>query len=111
LGLLLEILGTVTNGVNTENIDLKVHDGDIHSGIFRTSPCDGISTDAYVLQGGSPTGCDNGDDFEVTQANGSYSFTERATVVPEPSYVVWGAIGIPFIVLYSRRRRASANAA
>ena len=111
LGLLLEISGFVTNGVSNENIDLKVHDGDIHSGTFRISPCDGINSDSFVLQGGSPNGCDNGDGFEESQANGSYSFVERATVVPEPSFLVWGAIGIPVVLLYGRRRRARATAA
>src|SRR5207253_4489045 len=37
-----------------------------------TPPCasaDQIPTDAYVLQGGAPTGCDPGDAFEVTDNN------------------------------------------
>ena len=63
-------------------VNLSIHDGDIHSGVFRTG-CDGISSDSFVLQGGSPTGCDNGDGFETTQADGSVTFSsENAT--PEP---------------------------
>jgi hypothetical protein len=68
---------------NTEAVNLFVYDMDIHSGSPRVSPCDGIQTDAFVLQGGSPTGCDNGDDFEVSQAWGHYEFSEQVGV-PEP---------------------------
>ena len=55
-----------------KSLQLAVYDSQIHSGVVRVSPCDGLLTDAYVLQGGSPTGCDNGDDFETGQAPGSF---------------------------------------
>jgi len=55
------------------SLQLAVYDSQIHSGVVRVSPCDGaLETDAYVLQGGSPTGCDNGDTFETGQAPGSF---------------------------------------
>jgi hypothetical protein len=55
------------------SLNLAVYDGQIHSGVVRVSPCDGaLITDAYVLQGGSPTGCDNGDSFETGQAPGNF---------------------------------------
>lgn len=45
------------------------------SGILRAkavvSPCDGIKTKGFVLQGGAASGCDNGDNFETTQAQGT----------------------------------------
>lgn len=64
----LTVSGTI-NGTTAVNFSLL--DSQIHSGVFRISPCDGISTDAYVLNGGSPNGCDNGDAFETTQAAGN----------------------------------------
>src|SRR5207249_8055531 len=76
-GALLTIDGTgASSGVH-----LKIYDSQIHSGTVQavptgggTPPCasaDQIPTDAYVLQGGAPTGCDPGDDFEVTDNNDS----------------------------------------
>jgi len=58
------------------SLNLAVYDSQIHSGIIQTSPCDsGLITDAYVLQGGSPTGCDNGDAYETSQAPATFTFT------------------------------------
>ena len=59
------------------SLRLGVYDSQIHSGTNPvTSPCDGaLVTDAYVLQGGSPTGCDNGDSFEENQAHGAFEFS------------------------------------
>jgi hypothetical protein len=58
------------------SLKLAVYDSQIHSGMGLTaSPCDGtLETDAYVLQGGSPTGCDNGDSFETSQTPGMFEF-------------------------------------
>jgi hypothetical protein len=57
------------------SLNLAVYDSQIHSGMVRASPCDsGLMTDAYVLQGGSPTGCDNGDSYETSQAKGVFTF-------------------------------------
>ncbi len=58
------------------SLNLAVYDSQIHSGMGVTvSPCDGaLVTDAYVLQGGSPTGCDNGDPFETNQTPGMFEF-------------------------------------
>src|SRR5947207_5695879 len=50
------------------SVNLKIYDSQIHTGSVRTNSCDQIPTDAYVLQGGAPTGCDTGDAFET--ANG-----------------------------------------
>ncbi len=74
-GALLTIDGTgASSGVH-----LKIYDSQIHSGTVQTVPigsgtpvctsADQIPTDAYVLQGGSATGCDPGDAFEVTDNN------------------------------------------
>jgi hypothetical protein len=57
------------------SLNLAVYDSQIHSGNVQASPCDGaLVTDAYVLQGGSPTGCDNGDSFEINHGPGSFKF-------------------------------------
>ena len=86
-GALLEIKGTVSqqsgNTILTRDVDLLVTDGKIHSGVPQTSLCDNISTDSYVLQGGSPTGCDSG--LETTQAHGKFTFKAAATST-QPAY-------------------------
>lgn len=61
------------------SLNLAVYDSQIHSGNVQADPCDGglltsLQTDAYVLQGGSPTGCDNGDSYETSQTPGMYEF-------------------------------------
>jgi hypothetical protein len=57
------------------SLRLAVYDSQIHSGTIQTSPCDsGLITDAYVLQGGSPTGCDNGDAYETSQTPATFKF-------------------------------------
>src|ERR1700730_12922462 len=87
-GALLEIKGTVSqsSGDSTvsRDVDLLVPDAKIHSGAPQTSPCDNISSDSYVLQGGSPTGCDNEGEgtsstFETSQSPGTYTFKAAAT--------------------------------
>src|SRR6266568_5712615 len=71
-GAMLEIQGTV----GSTPIDLRLYDSQIHSGSVQVVPTgvggtclagDQIPTDAYVLQGGAPTGCDPNDPFEVTE--------------------------------------------
>jgi len=79
-GITVELVGTVTLGASSQSVSLTTSDSQIHSGSFNTSPCDNISTDAFVLQGGSPTGCDNGDAYELSQAPGHFSFTNGITV-------------------------------
>src|SRR5437763_21173 len=78
---------TINNSTNTSAL-LKIYDSQIHSstntstthvstvqvvpvgsGGSACNPADQIPTDAYVLQGGSPTGCDPSDPFEVTDNN------------------------------------------
>lgn len=97
-GALFNMTGAVT-GVGSEAVNLSVNDGQIHSGVFQTSPCDGILTDAFVLNGGSPTGCDNNDPYETSQADGHYEFFEASVSTPEPSSAmllgtVVGALGL-----------------
>jgi hypothetical protein len=71
-GATLEIKGTVSAGDSSQSVDLFVNDAQIHSGVTRTSPCDHISSDSYVLQGGSPTGCDNESGLEGTLVAGPH---------------------------------------
>jgi hypothetical protein len=66
---------TITNG---SSVNLKIYDSQIHTGNVRTVPVAGnclagdqIPTDAYVLQGGAPTGCDPGDAFETSNGTGT----------------------------------------
>jgi hypothetical protein len=98
-GIAIQINGLV-NGM--ESIHLSVNDADIHSGVFQASPCDGISSDSYVLQGGSPTGCDNGDGFETAQVAGHFRFAQTATV-PDPGYVALVGVILPVMLLIRRR--------
>jgi hypothetical protein len=72
-GALLTINGTTNTAVN-----IQIYDSQIHSAAVQTPPvpsggncmaADQIPTDAYVLQGGAPTGCDTGDDYEITDDN------------------------------------------
>jgi Coenzyme PQQ synthesis protein D (PqqD) len=65
--------GTVTQGTQSIAVDLRIFDKDIHSGVPRPNN-QGIVLDNYILQGGSPTGIDQGDDFETTQAPGPIDF-------------------------------------
>src|SRR5437016_1302895 len=74
---------TITS--DDSSVNLKIYDSQIHTGTVRTVPTNGqdlnsscvsadqIPTDAYVLQGGAPTGCDPGDPFETSpsQQHGS----------------------------------------
>lgn len=73
--------GTVAVGSASEPIDLLVADADIHSAVVRTAPS-GLRTDSFVLQGGDPWGFDPGDDFELSQAHGTFVFLQAA---PEPA--------------------------
>src|SRR5439155_8711486 len=52
------------------SVNLKIYDSQIHTANVRTNSCDQIPTDAYVLQGGAPTGCDPGDAFETNSGAG-----------------------------------------
>src|SRR5437667_9927491 len=74
-GALLTINGTVGGSVA---VNRNIYDSQIHTPTVRTVPlapdagggnCNsvdvGVPTDAYVLQGGSWTGCDPGDTFET----------------------------------------------
>src|SRR5439155_10168537 len=75
-GALLQIDGTA----GSTAVHVKLYDSQIHSGNVQVVPTniggnclaiDQIPTDAYVLQGGVPTGCDPNDPFEVTDHNTS----------------------------------------
>src|SRR5690242_11419403 len=71
-GALLSIDGTA----GSTAVHLKIYDSQIHTATVRSpagnNTCsavggsDDIPTDAYVLQGGAPTGCDPGDAFETS---------------------------------------------
>jgi len=57
------------------SLNLAVYDSQIHSGIPHSFPCDNnLVTDAYVVQGGSASGCDPGDSYETSQAPGAFKF-------------------------------------
>jgi hypothetical protein len=68
-GALLSVTGNAGTPVN-----FNIYDSQIHSGTVQQPPCDpNYPTDAYVLQGGSWTGQDCGDAYEVTDNNTSES--------------------------------------
>ena len=87
---------TITSTPPDNSVNLKIYDSQIHTGTVRTpagngscsalAGSDDIPTDAYVLQGGSPTGCDANDPFETastqigsaTLSGGGYSFSVTA---------------------------------
>ncbi len=99
-GVEIRVRGFVSLGGQTAPIDLLVADADIHSGVVRVAPS-GLSTDSFVLQGGDPWGFDPGDAFELSQAQGHYTFAQAA---PEPAG--WIAWAVPLVLLSACRRRA-----
>ena len=104
-GLEFEMLGAVSLGANSENVDLTIFDSAIHSGVPHVNPCEGTTLDSYVLQGGASTGCDNTDPFEINQAPGHAQFFEASSTVPEPSSVALFLLGVAAIGgVYFRRR-------
>ena len=73
LGIEIRFDGTATQNGSSESIALTVFDKDVHSGVVRYPF--GTASDSYVFQGGDPYGRDTGDDFEVTQAPGSHTWS------------------------------------
>lgn len=104
VGATLNIIGLIDG---SEAVSLSVNDADVHSGVFLTNPL-GELLDNFVFQGGSSTGGDTGDGFEVTgpldaQSPGHFQFFERATTqVPEPGAIALLGTGL---LLFARRRR------
>lgn len=100
--IVLNINGTFTDAYVAA---WSVSDSQIHSGVVNG----GGVTDAYVLQGGCPSGCDYGDAIEVTQAPGSYIF-RHVSAIPEPS--TWAMMLLGFLglgaVTYRRSRTLAA---
>jgi hypothetical protein len=96
-GVTIFMNGSVSGGVGLVN--LSVSDSNIHSGVVNGS---GL-TDAYVLQGGNPTGADNGDSIEVSQAQGHFTFAQRGSV-PEPASLTLFGLGAVGMFWRARRR-------
>ena len=98
---------TINGTVNGAPVKIVIYDSQIHSGNVQAVPVGGGSscsstdakypTDAFVLQGGSWTGCDTGDAFEVTDGNTSGSAHQSPGVANvsgfhiETHYVCGGA--------------------
>lgn len=87
------------NGAAPVPVFATITDSQIHSGSFQTVPtgaggednctiADQISTDAYAMQAGAPTGCDPGDTFEGALGTGSATVSGFAVTT---KYVVWTA--------------------
>lgn len=84
-GVEIILTGVVSDATGSESVALLVADRDIHSGVYRVDPF-GLASDSFVLQGGDPWGFNNGTEFALSQAYGSYTFSQE---VPEP--------GLPFL--------------
>ena len=96
-------INVLINGtVGSTAVSLSVLDSQIHSGTVNG----GGLTDAYVLQGGCPSGCDYGDAIEVSQAPGMYTF-QLSGGVPEPATWTMMLVGVCSIGAGLRMRRAS----
>ena len=98
-GVEIFLRGAMSLGAAHLAVDLLVADADIHSGVPRTDPA-GLITDSFVLQGGDPWGFDTGDEFELTQARGTFVFQQAVT---EPAGIA--LLAVPFGLLARRRGR------
>jgi hypothetical protein len=78
-GAMVKIDGTV----GTTPVHLTIYDSQIHSGHVQAPPCDSYPTDAYVMQGGSWSGCDPGDDYEITDypSEGPHQYAGNADLI------------------------------
>ena len=104
VGVIIQLVGNVTDGVSNEAVNLSVNDSDIHSGVPRTNPF-GVTLDNYVLQGGDPFGRDTGDGYEETQAFGQFTFQESPNVVPLPTSAYCGLALLGLLGLGKLRAR------
>jgi hypothetical protein len=79
------------------NVIVQVYDSQIHSTIVHPGACSSDTsypTDAFVLQGGSWTGCDPGDEFEVTDIwTQSGEIAGVGALTPRPSSALHQAPG------------------
>jgi hypothetical protein len=87
-------------------IGWSVFDSMIHSGTVNGGS---EGSDAYVLQGGSPTGIDYGDAIEEALVPGHFTFTNGA--VPEPSTWAMMLLGFAGLGFLGYRRTAKARVA
>jgi hypothetical protein len=86
------------SGASPVPVFATITDSQIHSNSFHTvapgtgedncTVADEILTDAYILQGGSPSGCDPGNGFEGALGTGSANVSGFAVTT---KYVVWTA--------------------
>ena len=106
-GIVVEVNGVFSDGYSSGL--WSVSDSNIHSGVING----GDLTDAFVLQGGCPSGCDYGDFIETSQVPGTYTFSHTSGV-PEAStwaLMLLGFGGLGFAGYRQTRKQAAAVAA
>jgi hypothetical protein len=103
-GALLTINGTVgLVAVNRNIYDSQIHTSTVRSVPIAPTPdggnCNSVDarfqTDAYVLQGGSWTGCDPGDTFETSQGNGTASIFGTGYTFAITTFYTFGSVEVP----------------
>jgi hypothetical protein len=99
-GVEIYLSGSLSDGTNTQSLNLLIADRDIHSGIWRTDQFN-LSSDSFVLQGGDPWGFDTDNSFATSLAYGVYAV---GGTVPEPGSLA--TLAGALVVLSSARCRS-----
>jgi hypothetical protein len=97
-GVEIYLSGSLTDGTNTQALNLLVADRDIHSGIWLTDQFN-LPSDSFVLQGGDPWGFDTDNSYATSLAYGVYAVSGT---VAEPGSLA--TLAAALVALHSVRR-------